>query len=103
MSELTLRSKIEEAKAEYQERYGKLSWQWEDEGLPYTIHDYHSGVGSVMDFTEDDWRACKENGWTLDDVCILCNEPWFCHGDNSICSFLGMVLCDWRQCNGKWS
>lgn len=65
-------------KAEYQENYGDLDWRWTDEGLPYTIQDYHGSKGSVMDFTEDDWRVCKENGWTLDEVCHLCDEERFC-------------------------
>ena len=52
---ITLRKKIEESKAWYLQRYGVLDWQWEDEGLPYAIMDYHSSVGSTMDFSEDDW------------------------------------------------
>lgn len=47
MSAFTLRNKIEESKAMYLERRGKLDWQWTDEGLPYAIMDYHSCVGSV--------------------------------------------------------
>ena len=76
--ENTLRQKIEESKAWYIEHFGELNWQWVDEGLPNTIMDYHGSVGSVLDFTEDDWLACKENGWTLDEVCKLCNERRFC-------------------------
>lgn len=55
MSAFTLRNKIEESKAMYLERCGKLDWQWTDEGLPYAIMDYHSCVGSILDFTDDDW------------------------------------------------
>lgn len=36
MSAFTLRNKIEESKAMYLERCGKLDWQWTDEGLPYS-------------------------------------------------------------------
>lgn len=61
---ITLRKKIEESKAWYLQRYGVLDWQWEDEGLPYAIMDYHSSVGSTLDFSEDDWKACEENGWS---------------------------------------
>ncbi len=77
MNEFTLRNKIENAKAEYLQRYGKLDWQWTDEGLPWTIQDYHGSVGSMMDFTEDDWLSCKENGWALDEVYELCNDERF--------------------------
>ena len=45
---ITLRKKIEESKAWYLQRYGVLDWQWEDEGLPYAIMDYHSSVGSTL-------------------------------------------------------
>lgn len=38
---ITLRKKIEESKTWYLQRYGVLDWQWEDEGLPYAIMDYH--------------------------------------------------------------
>lgn len=70
----TLREKIEESKAWYLQRYGVLDWQWEDEGLPYAIMDYHSSVGSTLDFSEDDWKACEENGWSRDEILILCDE-----------------------------
>ena len=75
--EITLREKIEENKAWYMEHYGELNWQWVDEGLPNAIMDYHSSVGSVLDFTEDDWRVCKENSWTLAEVLELCDEKEF--------------------------
>ena len=71
MEKNTLRKKIEDTKAEYTKRYGRLDWRYTDEGLPWAIQDYHGSVGSVMDFTENDWLACKENGWTLDEVCKL--------------------------------
>lgn len=97
MSDFTLRNKIEESKSWYLDHYGKLDWHWADEGLPYTIAGYHGSVGSVMDFAADDWLVCKENDWTLDEVCILCDEPWFFRNVTSLTSFLGMVLEDWKQ------
>lgn len=97
MSTFTLRNKIDEAREEYLARYGELDWKWADEGFPYTITRYHGSVGSVMDFTADDWCVCKENGWMLDDICILCGEPWFCSSTTSIVSFFGMILEDWKQ------
>ena len=98
--DFTLRKKIEDAKAEYTERYGELGWQYTDEGLPYAIQDYHGSVGSVMDFTADDWLACKENGWTLDEVCRLCDELWFNEEVESLEWFLGVRLGDWKDDNG---
>ena len=74
MSGFTLRNKIEEAKATYLERYKKLDWKWTDEGLPYAIMDYHSCIGSVLDFTEDDWQTAEENGFSRDEVIALCED-----------------------------
>jgi hypothetical protein len=86
--DFTLRKKIEDAKAEYMERYGELGWQYTDEGLPYAIQDYHGSVGSVMDFTADDWLACKESGWTLDEVCKLCDEEQFGSDVDTLAEFI---------------
>jgi hypothetical protein len=74
MSAFTLRNKIEESKAMYLERRGKLDWQWTDEGLPYAIMDYHSCVGSVLDFTDDDWQVAEENGFSREEVITLCED-----------------------------
>lgn len=95
----TLRKKIEETKADYLKRYGKLNWQYADEGLPWAIQDYHSSVGSVMDFSADDWAACKESGWELDEVCSLCDEPWFSGEPVSKDWFLTLRLEEWRRQN----
>lgn len=94
MDNNTLRKQIENTKAEYIKRHGKLNWQYHDEGLPYTIMDYHGGVGSVMDFTEDDWLACKENGWMLDEVCKLCNERRFCEDVDNLELYIQAVRSD---------
>lgn len=74
---LSLREEIRREKAWYLNHYGALDWHWYDEGLPYTIQDYHSHVGSVVDFTADDFAAAEENGWGQDDVAILCDELEF--------------------------
>ncbi len=74
MKEFTLRKKIEDAKAEHLRHYGVLDWQWFDEVLIWTIQDYHSSKGSVLDFTEDDKAALEENGWSLEEVRKLCEE-----------------------------
>lgn len=54
----TLREKIEESKAWYLQKYGALDWRWTDEGIPYSITDYHSSIGSTLDFSDDDWKVC---------------------------------------------
>lgn len=77
-SELTLRDKIETTKAEYIKRYGILDWRFVDEGLPWAIQDYHGSLGSVMAFTQDDWQVCRENGFSVDEVCKLCDVERFC-------------------------
>lgn len=61
----TLREKIEESKAWYLQKYGALDWRWTDEGLP---------IGSTLDFSDDDWKVCEENGWSRDEILILCDE-----------------------------
>ena len=101
----TMRNKIEEAKNEYIRRYGSIGngFGFKDEILPWTIQAYHGSVGSVMGFTADDWLACKENGWSLDDVCILCNEPWLCENTDTLASFLGMIMEDWKQRTENWN
>mgnify|MGYP000162264710 FL=1 len=74
MSAYTLRNKIEESRRWYMEKYKRLGWQWTDEGLPYAIMDYHSCVGSVLDFTDDDWQVAEENGFSRDEVITLCED-----------------------------
>ena len=69
-----LRNKIEESKAWYLQKYGKLSWQWYDEGLIWAVQDYHSCIGSTLDFTEEDWLAAEENGLTREEVELFCDE-----------------------------
>lgn len=74
MSAYTLRNKIEESRRWYMEKYKRLGWQWTDEGLPHAIMDYHSCVGSVLDFTDDDWQVAEENGFSRDEVITLCED-----------------------------
>lgn len=92
--ENTLRQKIEESKAWYIEHFGELNWQWVDEGLPNTIMDYHGSVGSVLDFTEDDWLACKENDWALDEVLELCDEKKFSSDVDTLEHFFSYLIQD---------
>ena len=72
--EFCLRNQIDKSKALYLQKYGKLDWQWYDEGLIYSIMDYHSCKGSTLDFTEDDWLAAEENGLTKEEVEYYCEE-----------------------------
>lgn len=74
LAAFTLRNKIAEAKSFYWNKYGKLDWQWTNEGLPNAVLDYHSSKGGTVDFTEDDWKVCEENGWTRAEVEALCKE-----------------------------
>ena len=57
--EFTLRNKIAEAKAEFREKGGRDEY-W-SETLAWTLQDYHGSTGSVLDFTEDDWRATRRS------------------------------------------
>ena len=75
MSDFTLRNKIAEAKADFHPKGGRDEY-W-SETLAWTFQDYHSSKGSVLDFTEDDWCVCKENGLTLSEVLTLCDEEEF--------------------------
>lgn len=91
--EFTLRSKIVEAKADFREK-GRAGWYW-SETLAWTLQDYHSYMGSVMDFTEDDWHACKENGLTLEEVLLLCGEEYL--NNSSITDYLTDRINEWRE------
>jgi len=72
MDKFTLRNKISEAKASYVDPDGSMNQYWRSEGLPWAIQDYHSSVGSILDFTGDDIAALNENGWTLMEAYELC-------------------------------
>ena len=47
----TLESYVQEKKQWYLDKYGKLGWEWYDEGLVWAIQDYVSMTG---EFTESD-------------------------------------------------
>lgn len=74
INSFTLRTTIEKNKKFYLDKYGKLDWQWTDEGLIWAIQDYHSCIGSLADFTDDDWNAVKENGLTREEVKQFCES-----------------------------
>lgn len=74
---MTLRNELAKSQQWHREHYGVLGWQWTDEGIPYAILDYHSGVGSTFDFTDDDWAAAEECGWSREEVEELCEMPDF--------------------------
>lgn len=72
INSVTLRTTIEKSRQWYLERLGRLDWQWEDEGLIWTIQDYHSYKGSLENFTDDDWKVVEENGLTKEEVKQFC-------------------------------
>ena len=49
--------------------------------------DYHSCKGSVLDFTEDDWKVCQEYGWSVDEVVEMCET------DEYHCNCCGTDFC----------
>lgn len=68
-----LRSLLEEAKKYYETRYSRSPYLWEDEGIPFTISDYAGSI-SLDDFSEDDWKAAEEYGWSKEEVEELCEN-----------------------------
>lgn len=90
--EFTLRSKIAEEKADFHKKGGRDEY-W-SETLAWVIQDYHSSKGSVLDFTEDDWLACRDNGLTLYEVCVLCNECRFCEDVDNLEAYIQAVRND---------
>ena len=88
----TLREKIEESKALHLQKYGVLDWHWTDEGLPYSIMDYHGSVGSIIDFSVDDWKVCKESGFSQEDICRICDELWYIDEVESLSWFLDVRM-----------
>lgn len=91
----TLRDKIAEQREDY-ERRNTMKY-WEDEGIPFAIMDYSSSKGSVMEFSEDDWRVCKDCGFSIHDVCDLCGEAYFSPDVNSLEEFLRLYIEDWQS------
>lgn len=95
----TLRKKIDEAKAEFHEKGGRDEY-W-SETLAWTLQDYHGSKGSVLDFTKDDWLACRDNGLTLSEVLELCDEQYFDHAN--LVEYMAACLADWRERTGEYS
>lgn len=73
--DFSLRKKIAEEKADFHKKGGRDEY-W-SETLAWALQDYHGSKGSVLDFTEDDWLTCRENGLTLYEVLELCDEEKF--------------------------
>jgi len=96
--DFTLRNKVFEAQTEYEKKYGVLDYHWSVEGAVWTLQDYHSSKGSVLDFTEDDWRCCKENDFTLYEVLEFCNESYL--ENDLLPGYLENCLEDWRRRTG---
>lgn len=90
--EFTLRNKINKEKADFHKK-GRRDEYW-SETLALVLQDYHSSKGSVLDFTEDDWRVCKENNLTLSEVLMLCDEARFVPDVDSLEEFFSTFSCD---------
>lgn len=70
----SLRELLSKEKQQYLDEYGKIDWQWTDEGSAWIIQDYYGSKGSLLDFTEDDFTAAAEEGWSRELVKSLCEE-----------------------------
>jgi len=96
--DFTLRNKMATAKAEYEKEQGALGYNWDVEGVVWTLQDYHSSKGSVLDFTEDDWKCCKENDFSLYEVLEFCDEAYL--ENDLLVDYLENCLDDWRRRTG---
>lgn len=77
----SLRELFAEEKQQHLDKYGKIDWQWTDEGSAWVIQDYYGGKGSLLNFTEDDFTAAADEGWSRELVAQLCKEE-----GESLCS-----------------
>lgn len=68
----SLRSTIAKYKEDYTLPDGSVKQLWADEGCAWAIQDYYGSRGSLLDFTEDDWAAAAEEGWSKEEVATLC-------------------------------
>lgn len=68
MSKITLRDVLARNKREYVDQYGSLEPFWMEEGCVWIIQDYHSMVGSLLNFTRDDFDVAAQEGWKLSDL-----------------------------------
>lgn len=59
----SLRNYVEGSRQWYLDKYGKLDWQWYDEGLIWAIQEYHSSC----DFTEEDVVYLRELDFVPED------------------------------------
>ena len=74
MRKYILRSILERSKSSYLREDNTIDPLWYDEGSAWAIQDYYGGIGSLQDFTEDDWAAAEEEGWPRGLVEELCKE-----------------------------
>ena len=70
--EFTLRNTIAKHKEDYTLPDGSTKQLWVDEGCAWAIQDYYGSRGTLLDFTEDDWAAAAEEGWSKEEVATLC-------------------------------
>lgn len=73
----TLRSVMQRNKQHYIKPDGSVDPHWADEGSAWAIQEYYGSKGSLLDFTEDDFAAANEEGWSrclVEDLCEEDNE-----------------------------
>lgn len=64
MTLTNLKNYVEQKKQWYLDKYGKLDWQWYDEGLVWAIEDY---LSMKVEFTEEDVTYLKTLGFVPED------------------------------------
>lgn len=74
MNDITLRDVIARNKQTYIAPDGSVDRLWAEEGCAWSIQDYHSMKGSLLDFTRDDFKVAAEEGWSLTDLGTLFDE-----------------------------
>lgn len=64
MTLTNLKNYVEQKKQWYLDKYGKLDWQWYDEGLVWAIEDY---LSMKVEFTGEDVTYLKTLGFVPED------------------------------------
>ena len=65
MHKNSLRDLLAHKKQSYMTQDGSVDPIWNEEGLVWAIQEYHGSVGSLIDFTRDDFETATEVGWNL--------------------------------------
>lgn len=73
-TDFSLRSIITCHKQKYIQKDGSINPFWKAEGCTWAIQEYHSSIGSLLDFTGDDLLAVQEEGVVPAELKQLCGE-----------------------------